>query len=179
MRGWATIRMTILASVAIGAVPALAKAPPQPSPLVSAIDKCRQVKDPTQRLACYDAAASALVQATTTGQVSVVDRGELRQARRSLFGFTMPRLPFFSGDTTADEAMNKLDSTITKVYPLNNGHFRIVIADGNAVWETTETNVSFWEPRPGQKITILRGPLGSYFLQINGQVGVRGHRVAS
>jgi hypothetical protein len=132
-----------------------------------------------QRLACYDSSASALVQATTTGQVSVVDRGELRQARRSLFGFSMPKLPFFAGDTTADEAMNKLDSTITKVMPLNNGHFRMVIADGNAVWETTETNVSFWEPRPGQKITILRGPLGSYFLQINGQVGVRGHRVSS
>lgn len=179
MRGSLTVGILALAGVAWGIVPAAAKTPPAPSPLVSAIDKCRQIKDPTQRLACYDAAASALVQATTTGQVSVVDRKELRQARRSLFGFTMPKLPFFSGDTTADEAMNKLDSTITKVTPLNNGHFRIVIADGNAVWETTETNVSFWEPKPGQKIEILRGPLGSYFLRINGQNGVRGHRIAS
>jgi hypothetical protein len=179
MRGLSRVGILVFTGLLIGAGPAAAKAPPAPSPLVSAIERCRQIKDPMQRLACYDSSASALVQATTTGQVSVVDRGELRQTRRSLFGFSMPKLPFFAGDTTADEAMNKLDSTITKVMPLNNGHFRMVIADGNAVWETTETNVSFWEPRPGQKITILRGPLGSYFLQINGQVGVRGHRVSS
>ena len=50
-------------------------------------------------------------------------------------------------------------------------------SDNNAVWETSDSNVSFDPPRPGQKISILRGPLGSYFLRINGQVGVRGRRV--
>jgi hypothetical protein len=154
-----------------------AKEQPAPSPLVSAIDRCRQMTDATQRLACYDSAAAALVKATTAGEVSVVDRSEVRRVRRSLFGFSMPRLPFFSGDTTADETQNRLESTITSVQALNNGYFRIVIADNKAVWETTDSNISFDPPRPGQKITILRGPLGSYFLRINGQVGVRGKRV--
>jgi hypothetical protein len=154
-----------------------AKEQPAPSPLVSAIDRCRQMTDATQRLACYDSAAAALVKATTAGDVSVVDRSEVRRVRRSLFGFSMPRLPFFSGDTTADETQNRLESTITSVQALNNGYFRIVIADNKAVWETTDSNISFDPPRPGQKITILRGPLGSYFLRINGQVGVRGKRV--
>ena len=147
------------------------------SPLVTAIDRCRQIADPTQRLACYDTAANALVQAANSGAVAVVDQGEIRKARHSLFGFTLPKIPFFSGDETADEAQRQLDSTITSVQALNNGYFRIVIADNNAVWEITDSSISFDPPRKGQKITIIRSALGSYFLRINGQVGVRGRRV--
>ena len=141
------------------------------------LDRCRQIADPTQRLACYDTAANALVQAANSGAVAVVDQGEIRKARHSLFGFTLPKIPFFSGDETADEAQRQLDSTITSVQALNNGYFRIVIADNNAVWEITDSSISFDPPRKGQKITIIRSALGSYFLRINGQVGVRGRRV--
>ena len=161
------------------AAPALAKdkEKPAPSPLVTAIDRCRQVTDAMQRLACYDTAANALVSAANTGAVAVVDQNEIRKARHSLFGFTLPKIPFFSGDSTADEVQRQLDSTITSVTALNNGYFRVVIADNNAVWETTDSSVSFYPPKRGQKITIIRGPLGSYFLRIDGQVGVRGRRV--
>jgi hypothetical protein len=172
----------VLAASVATAPPAFAKSKPDknataPSPLVTAIDRCRQITDPTQRLACYDSAAGALVTAAKSGAVAVVDQNEIRKARHSLFGFTLPRIPFFSGDDTADEAQRQLDSTITSVQALNNGYYRIVIADNNAVWETSESNISFDVPRRGQKITIVRGALGNYFLRINGQVGVRGRRV--
>jgi hypothetical protein len=158
--------------------PAQAKEKPVPaSPLVAAIDRCRQVADSGQRLACYDSAANALVTATTTGDVSIVDRSEVRKVRHSLFGFSLPKVPFFSGDTTANEAQSTLDSTIVSVRPLANGYFRIVIADNNAVWETTDDSISFTPPKPGQKIEIVRGALGNYFIRVNGQIGVRGHRV--
>ncbi|HVM21896.1 MAG TPA: hypothetical protein VM308_01150 [Sphingomicrobium sp.] len=160
------------------AAPVAAKsAPPAKSPLVTAIERCRAMTDPVQRLACYDASAGAFLSAAESGAVSVVDRAELRKARRSLFGFTMPKLPFFAGDSSATEESNQLDSTIKSVRALNNGYYRLTIAEGDAIWETTEANISFSPPRPGQKITILRGPLGSYFLRIDGQVGVRGRRV--
>ena len=171
-------RGTLMIAAVLAASPAAAKdKPAPPSPLVNAIDRCRQMTDPAQRLACYDSAANALVQATTAGTVAVVDQSEIRKARHSLFGFTLPKIPFFSGDSTADEAQRQLDSTITSVRALANGYYRVVIADNNAVWETSDSNISFDPPRPGQKISILRGPLGSYFLRINGQVGVRGRRV--
>jgi hypothetical protein len=63
------------------------------------------------------------------------------------------------------------------VKPLSNGYYQIVIADNGAVWMTTDSNISFDPPRPGQKVEIVRGALGNYFLRINGQVGVRGKRV--
>ena len=167
---------------AVLAVPSAAAPKTRPtaaSPLVAAIDRCRQIADSTQRLACYDTAANALVTATTSGEVSIVDRGEVRKVRRSLFGFSLPKVPFFSGDTTANEAQQKLDSTITSVHQLNSGHYQIVIADNNAVWETTESGgISFEPPHVGQKIEILRGALGNYFLRIDGQIGVRGKRVS-
>jgi hypothetical protein len=167
----------VVAALTATTGPAVAKEKPAPSPLVSAIDRCRQITDPMQRLACYDAAAGALVQATNSGTVAIVDQNEVRKVRHSLFGFSLPKVPFFSGDTTANEAQDKIDSTITKVTALNNGYYQLVIADNNAVWVTTDDSISFYPPKPGQKIEIVRGALGNYFLRINGQVGVRGKRV--
>ena len=175
-----TTRVFLAVVLLASAAPALGKdkaAPPASSPLVTAIDRCRKITDPMQRLACYDSAASALVTAASSGEVRIVDRNDVRKVRHSLFGFSLPKIPFFSGDTTANEAQDKLDSTITSVKALNNGYFQIVIADNNAVWMTTDDYTNFDPPRVGQKIEIVRGALGNYFLRINGQNGVRGKRV--
>ena len=154
---------------------AAAKAPPPMSPYINALDQCRQIADSAQRLACYDRTAPALVTASKTGEVNIVDRGQLRQARRSLFGFSMPKLPFFSGDQSAADTPDQIDTTIKSARDLGYGKYRIVVTEGDAVWETTEE--SNHEPRSGEKIVIRRGPLGSYFLRINGQAGVKGRRV--
>ena len=157
--------------------PVLAKDPPKQSPLVGALEACRAIADPTQRLACYDKEAGALLAATQTGDVSVVDKSEVRKARKSLFGFAMPNLPFFSGDDSADEVSDTLESTISQASGIGYGKFRITIAEGNAVWETTETYGTMRDPRPGDKISIKRGPLGSYMLRIGKNRGVKGKRV--
>ena len=152
-----------------------AKAPAPISPYVNALGQCAGIADSAQRLACYDRAAPALVAASRSGEVNVVDRGQLREARRSLFGFSMPKLPFFSGDQSAGDTPDQIETTIKSAWDLGYGKYRIKVTEGDGVWETTEeTN---HEPRSGQKIVIRRGPLGSYFLRINGNVGVKGRRV--
>ena len=181
-------RRTLILAAAVMAAPATAayaqagnrpaQATQPENPLVKAIEACRQIPDPAQRVACYDAASNALVQATTSGQVRVVDRNEVRRARRSLFGFSLPRLPWFSGDDSQNDPDDRLDSTIKSAWLMKNvGRYRIVLAD-NAVWETTESKVNWIAPRPGQKITILKGVLGNYFLRVDGQVGIRGRRLS-
>ena len=157
--------------------PVSAKDPPKQSPLVSALEACRAIVDPTQRLACYDKEAGALLAATQAGEVSVVDKSEMRKARKSLFGFSMPNLPFFSGDDSANEVSDTLESTVTQASGIGYGKFRLTIAEGNAVWETTETYGTMRDPRPGDKISIKRGPLGSYLLRIGNNRGVKGKRV--
>lgn len=172
-----TARIVSFAAIAAIGAPGSAKAPPPQSPLVTALDRCRSIADAAQRLACFDQAAGALVAAARTGQVSVVDRGELRQARRSLFGFSMPKLPFFAGDESGKDVTDEIETTIKAVGSIGYGKYRIILTEGNALWETTETAISLREPQKGQKVSIKRGPMGSYFIRINGQRGVKGRRV--
>ncbi|MDP9422158.1 MAG: hypothetical protein M3Q19_04880 [Pseudomonadota bacterium] len=167
---------TIMALAALSG-PAIAKDPPKQSPLVNALQACQAIADPAQRLACYDQQAGALLAATSKGDVAVVDKSEVRKARKSLFGFGMPKIPFFSGDDTADVATESLESTVKSASGIGYGKFRMVIAEGNAVWETTESYGTMREPRAGDKITIKRGPLGSYMLRIGSNRGVKGRRV--
>ena len=163
----------------LAAGPALAadRAQPGGSPLVSELGRCRAIGEDAARLACFDRASSALLAATGRGDVSVVDRSELRTTRRSLFGFGLPKLPFFRGDPTADEASETLDSKIASARELGNGKYRIGLTDGNAVWDTLETYDALDPPRSGQPVTIKRGPLGSYLVRIDGQRGVKAKRV--
>ncbi len=180
------IRSTTASAAAIAvimiaaAAPALAQKEVRPqSPLISALGQCRAIADSTKRLACYDGASARLVGAATSGEVTVVDRSELRQARRSLFGFNMPKLPFFGGDTSAESDTGTLETTAIEARSSGNGgRFLMKLAEGNAWWEITETYVNFDPPRKGSKVVIKRGPMGSYFVRIDGQRGVRGRRVS-
>ncbi|HET7709511.1 MAG TPA: hypothetical protein VFK50_08280 [Sphingomicrobium sp.] len=171
-----SLAVTVAVFVASGAA-AKDRDPPRKSPLVDAIAACRQIADSTQRLACFDKASGDLVAATQKGDVSVVDRADLRQARRSLFGFNMPKLPFFSGDKSGDEVSDKLVSKITAVKELPHNRYVVRLADGNALWETLESFGAFHAPRVGETVEINRGPLGSFFLRFGKQRGVKGRRV--
>lgn len=153
-----------------------APAPVQPRHL-GALEACRAIAADAARLACFDREAAALLTASRSGDLTVVDRADLRTARRSLFGFSLPKLPFFSNDKSAEDTPDTLESTIVTAQGLANGRYRMTIATGDAVWETSESRLTLNEPRAGQKIVISKGALGSYFLRINGQVGVKGRRV--
>ena len=176
----AVLAVGLAATVAmIVAVPAAGKDrdPPRKSPLISAISACRQISDPAQRLACFDKTSGELVAATEKGDVSVVDRADLRQARRSLFGFNMPKLPFFSGDKSADDVSDKLISRVTAVKALAHDRYVVRLQDGAALWETLETYGAFHAPKVGDSVEVNRGPLGSYILRFGKQRGVKGRRV--
>ena len=153
------------------------RAPPKKSPLIGALAACRQIADSTQRLACFDKASGDLIAATDKGDVNIVDRAELRQARRSLFGFNMPRLPFFSGDESADEAATKLVSMVTAVKEMPHNRYVVRLKDGAALWETLEAYGSFHAPKAGDAVEISRGPLGSYIIRFGKQRGVKARRV--
>lgn len=102
----------------------------------------------------------------------------MRQVRRSLFGFSLPRLPFFSGSKNADVETEpkELLSTLASFHPLGNGFFRFTLADPQSTWESTESSDVF-EPKLGSKVTISHGALGSYWADIDGQPSVKVRRV--
>ena len=105
----------------------------------------------------------------------MVDRAELRTARKSLFGFAFPRSPS-SRATIGRAVSDTLETTIKCGWGIGYGKFRMVVAEGDAVWETTEAFATMRDPKVGQKVTIKRGPLGSY-MRIGSNRGVKGKRV--
>ena len=155
------------------AVPAAA-APPRPSALVGALTACKDVVADPARLACYDAAAGRLAEATAKGDLRVVDREDIRETRRSLFGFTLPKLPFFGGDDSAGDTPEQIDTVVRDVHDEGYSKFTLVMEDG-AVWRTTEPLPR--DPKPGAKVHIKSAALGSYFMTVNGGRSIRAMRV--
>jgi hypothetical protein len=117
-----------------------------------------------------------MIDATDAGDFAVVDRESVNKARRSLFGFALPSLPFLSGNSTKEIAEAKLETKITSFRAIGNGFYRFGIADGGAVWETTEAS-NLRDANPGEKISISRGAIGSYFAKIGNQREVRVRRL--
>lgn len=160
----------LLALLADGPAGAAAR-PDAQSQLLDKLSACRKLADPTEKLSCYDREVGALEAAVARKDVVVVDRETARTTRRSLFGFNLPKLPFFDHE----EAEEEISAKVTSVQSLGFGKWRIQL-DGGAVWSTTEaSNVLL--PRAGDTVTIKRAALGSYFIKFPGARAVRGQRV--
>lgn len=157
-------------------VPALALAsdrPPVPR-TVAALQQCRTIADPALRVACYDQAVDALVAATASADVVIVERGEVRKARKGLFGFAMPSLSFLNGrkDNAEDQAdQARLESTIVSSRSLGYDKWRFTV-EGGAIWETVESDSGFDDPKPGMKVLLEKGSFGSFYAKVG-----RGRRV--
>lgn len=149
--------------------------------VLQSFERCRAIASAQERADCFDAAARGLETAIRAKDITVVNRQEVRSARRSLFGFTLPRIGLFDGgdrdgkDEGAREEIKEIESTITSARVVANGRVELRLADGDAVWATTDPMP--FPPKPGNKVRIRRGALGNYFIAVDGQRSVRGLRL--
>ncbi len=165
-----------LRAFAIAAVLSSTSALAQPAkdgPL-SGLAACRAVADPAARVACYDKAVDALSAATAAKEVVVLDRRQVRETKRGLFGFNIGRLPFFGDGDDGPESKQEaeIDTTVSSVRGSGYGKYQFTV-EGGARWETTEAASTF-SLRPGDRIKLQRGSLGGYFVK-----SARGKRVAA
>jgi hypothetical protein len=164
------------AAVAALAIPAAAKEPKAAGAVAEplrALEACRGIGDAAARLTCFDTAAARLADAVARKDVVVLDQQDIKETRRSLFGFSVPRLPLFRGDS--GEEQSEIEATISSASSLGMGKWRLRLPDG-AIWLTTESIGFGRDPKAGQKVVIKKGALGNYFIRIDGQRGVRGKR---
>ncbi len=160
--------------------PLLAQQTPASRPrTVLALLECRAIVTQEERLACFDRAAAALAAASAAGDIVIVDREEVRAARNSLFGFSLPKLRLFGGSTEneAREDVVEIKSQVKRAISLGYGKYRVVIADNDAAWETSEASLARRDPRPGDTVHIKKGSFGSYFIRIASQPWVKTRRV--
>lgn len=162
---------------ALGAAGAVAaQSQPANNPLLDNLIACRAQTDEQARLRCYDGATAALADATSAGSVVVVDREEVRRTRRALFGFSLPRLPFFGGDTSQEEEPDEIEGRIETAREAGYGKWLIGL-EGGAFWQTTESETRLATPRPGQSVRIKKAAMGSYMISIERGRSVRAMRV--
>ena len=166
-----------LAALAMLSAPAAAKDDPAPSPLIVELEKCLAITTDAARLACTDIAARRLVDASRRKDVMVVDREEMKKTRKSLFGFTLPRIGLFGRDGPDEaEEVARVDLKISRATPLGYGKYTFTMEDG-ARWSTTEAWVSAPQPKAGDVLTIKRAAMGSYMVSLKGGRSVRAMRV--
>lgn len=173
--GIAAALILVLASgLSLAAEPAY----PSSAGLIDGIRSCRSLASDSERAACYDSAASALIGAVDSGDVRLVDREQVRQSRRQLFGTSAPELDILKSDgKDADDKTDLLETTIVSAVKTGLASWRFTTAEG-AVWEINNPPRNIAPIRLNDKVVFKRASLGFFFVRINGQTGVKGRRIS-
>lgn len=144
---------------------------------LSALKACQLLTADRDRLACFDRAVPAMVADADGGQVKIINQDDMRKTRRRLFGFSLPDIGIFGGDNGEDDELQVLESTITSVRYTQSDAFTFRIEDGGATWQVSNAPKRLREVKAGDKVEFKKAALGSYFIRIDGQIGVKGRRI--
>ena len=166
------------AALAVAGFPADAapgKSEPPPG-LFQNLLKCRGLPDGAQRLACYDEATGALDTANRTGAVVVVDRQQIQEAKRDVFGFNMPSFgKLFDRGGRTDAALEEVQLTVANAAHGPDGKWVLVMENGQ-VWRQIDTEILDKDPHKGSTVRIRHGAIGSYVMNVDGQPRFKAHR---
>lgn len=135
---------------------------------------CRSITDGAQRLACYDRQSDVLSQAIARKDVVLIDKARATQAKRSLFGFSIPDFGGLFGG--AGEDIKEIASTVSRVQQDPYGAWVVTLADGST-WAQQDDATLGLGPEKGDKVVVRRGSFGAFFLRVNGQPGIRVKRI--
>lgn len=142
-----------------------------PPEIFAKVLECRALASDAARLSCYDGAVAAMETARQNEDLIVASREEVREARRGLFGLSLPKIKLFGGgDDDGEEEIKRIESTI-KSFSRGRSGYVFVLEDG-AVWYMTEGDY-INRPENGEPIEIERGAFGSFFARVDGGKSVR------
>jgi hypothetical protein len=135
---------------------------------------CRAIQDNAQRLACFDRETAAVDRGIASRDIVVIDKARATQAKRSLFGFSVPDFGGLFGGN--EDQVKEITSTVTAfTHGLYTGWI-IRLADGSE-WAQTDDAQLGLPPSKGDKVVVRRGSFGAFFLRLNGQPGYKVKRV--
>lgn len=151
-----------------GAASAQGRAGPDPKATPEAVKRlfeCRNIADPTDRLACFDRESAIVEQATEADDLVMADREQLTEARKGLFGFSVPKLRLFDRGTEEERAIDQIEGVIASRRLSANGKLVVTLEDGSRWAQTDETPIP-GSVNPGDPITIKRAAVGSFLAKI-------------
>lgn len=168
------MRGTWLLPVLAGALaPPVHAAERRSSPRLDALARCAAIPDAAARLACYDREVAVLRKAVDDRQVAVVEQSDIRKTQRELFGVAVPSVKLF--DALGERDLDRLETTVAAAGHTGDGRLTFTTAEGS-VWEETD-DLPIYSVKPGRKVTLKRGALGSFFASFDKGASVRARRV--
>ena len=135
--------------------------------------RCRTVPDDSTRLVCFDRAAAALDSAERAGEVVVLDREQVRETNRRLFGFEVANP--FAGRAGSEPLMEAIETTLVSARPSGDDKWIFKLADGSE-WRQIDSGSVRFSNREGEAVRVRRASLGSYMLTIESSRAVRVRR---
>lgn len=169
------MRIVVLAFAALSLSAAEAEAQPA-DPALQGLADCAAVRDVGQKASCYEAAYAALNGAIRSGEITLIRKKEAIAAKREAFGFKLPSLSILDRVAKDDGPVDVLTDTVKDARQDNDGNWTIVLSDG-AVWRQTDKKTLAPRPKPGQKVEVRKGALGSFFLKVEDLPAVRASRI--
>lgn len=152
---------------------------------------CQQIADPAEKLACFEREVATLETAVRGREVLVLDREDVSEARRGLFGFNLPDIPLFGGgdddededereqdggNSAAREDIDRLEARLVRASETATGRW-VIQLDTGARWQQIDNTPVLREPRPDDIVVIRKAALGSYMASIGGARAFRVRRV--
>lgn len=173
-----TYRYALVAALLLAGIEGSAAARPAPNTgtprSVQQLLDCRKLGDSAQRLACYDRQAGLMGQAIASRELVVIDKARANQAKRSLFGFSVPNFGGLFGSGSDD--IKQIESTIAGVSHNGDGGWVVKLADGST-WSQVDDSSLGLPPRRGDKVVVKRGLMGSFYLELGKQPGFKAKRI--
>lgn len=125
-----------------------------------AVEACRSITETDRRLACFDRTVAILSGARIRREIVLVDKTQIRDTRKRLFGFTLPNFQIFGGSDKDDaaEAVKQIEGTVATSTALPYGEYSLALQDGS-IWRTTES-VSGFAVHRGDTVVIKRAMFG-------------------
>jgi hypothetical protein len=182
-----TLRYLPMAIAALALPTAISAAAPRPAQerpaALEAMLRCRTIADEHARLECFDREVAAFEAAAAARDVVIIDRKQVRETKRSLFGLRLPRLAIFGGGGGGggdhadrdDEELDQLEGVVASATQTADNRWVIRLQDG-ATWRQIDDQILGRRPRAGSKVLIKRAAMGSYMMRLDGQPGVRARR---
>ncbi len=137
--------------------------------------ECRQVTEPAARLACFDKQAAVLADADAKHLIVVADKAEVQRAQRGLFGYALPSTTILGSDGS-QEQVKRLETTVVSARLSRDGAWIVTLVEGGT-WQQMDSRELPLSPKPGQKVVITKGALGSYLVSVDGQPAMKMRRI--
>jgi hypothetical protein len=168
------IPATLLLLATTPAADAAERRPPRDrAATLRAVVDCRAIATAADRLACYDRSVAALDTAEREKRVVVLDERQVRETRRSMFGFASVSNPLIDGQDENDATqMREITTTVERATRDRFGKLVVTMDDG-AVWHQADDIDLVRPPKKGSVALIRRATLGNYRMKLDGQVAIR------